>query len=142
MENKIQVKPGQRILFVCYGNTCRSPMAEGLAKKKLDHGIVVESAGIASGFSRAQPEAVQVMKDLFDVDISCHQARNLVDMEADKFDWIIVLDRFVFENLKKWWPWSGSILHLWDIEDPFGRDTQAYRNSARNIQRYFEKYLF
>ncbi len=138
---KIQARPGQQILFICYGNTCRSPMAEGLAKKTLGRSIVVESAGVDPGFPGAQPEAVQVMLNFYDVDISRHQTRGLHEIEADKYDWIIVLDRHVYENLKSRWAWSGSILHLWDVDDPFGRDIQAYRDSARIIEKYIKKYL-
>ena len=47
MPHTIEWKPGQRFLFVCYGNTCRSPMAEGLARKLLGEGVRVESAGLA-----------------------------------------------------------------------------------------------
>lgn len=138
---KIQARPGQHILFVCYGNTCRSPMAEGLAKKTLNNSVAVESAGVAPGFIGAQPEAIQVMKDSYDVDISGHKTRGLHEIQSDKYDWIIVLDRFVFEDLKIRWPWAGSILHLWDVQDPFGRDIQAYRDSARIIKKYLQKYL-
>lgn len=141
MPNKIQVRPGQHVLFVCYGNTCRSPMAEGLAKKKLGPSVIVDSMGVAPAFPGAQPEAVDVMLELFEVDISRHRPRGLNDIEVNKYDWIIVLDRYVFENIKSRLPRSGSVLHLWDVEDPFGRDIESYRNTARIIHKYIQRCL-
>lgn len=68
-----------RLLFVCYGNTCRSPMAEGLAKKILEYKAQVESDGLAPVFDGATPETITVMRELFQVDISTHQTRNVAD---------------------------------------------------------------
>ena len=141
MSKNIQAQSGQKILFICYGNTCRSPMAEGLAKQRLSGLVTVESAGVAPGFPGAQPEAVQVMMETYKVDISGHKTRGLNEIEPDKYNWIIVLDRYVYENLKTRWPESHPIIRLWEVEDPFGRDIQAYRNSARSIQAYLKKYL-
>ncbi len=116
-------------------------MAEGLAKEKLGQQVEVASAGVAPGFSGAQPEAVQVMSELYNVDITGHKTQRLSEAEADRCDWIIVLDRYIYEDLKNRWPRSGSILRLWDVEDPFGRDIPAYRDAARIIHKYMQKYL-
>jgi protein-tyrosine-phosphatase len=68
-----------KILFVCSANACRSPMAEGLAKKLLgDNGIIgikVDSAGLdATEGAPAIEEAVEVMKAR-GVDISSHRSK-------------------------------------------------------------------
>jgi len=68
-------RPARVILFVCTGNTCRSPLAEALCKKRLakqlrcdvvdlpDHGFVVLSAGLAAMIgSPAAPEAVETAR--------------------------------------------------------------------------------
>ncbi|MCH7995833.1 MAG: threonylcarbamoyl-AMP synthase [Planctomycetes bacterium] len=72
-----------RLLFVCTGNTCRSPMAEGLAKSVLaerlgceiaelpERRVVVSSAGTAGGFGGVSEHAVAVMKKR-GIDISAH----------------------------------------------------------------------
>ena len=71
----------QRILFVCTGNTCRSPMAAGLFAKMLQErgvtGIAVASAGLAAfDGAPASAEAVEVMRQ-FGVDLSGHRTRRL-----------------------------------------------------------------
>src|SRR5687768_145656 len=77
----------RRIVFVCTGNTCRSPMAEGLFKHRLaerlgcpvdelpDRGFVVSSAGIAAGpGDAATRESVEAVRG-FGVDLSDHRSR-------------------------------------------------------------------
>ena len=138
---KIAWKPSQNILFVCYGNTVRSPMAEGLARDALADRAHIESAGISPSFAAAQPEAVRVMQDLFGIDISQHRTRDVIDLEMDKFDWVIALDPYVYEALKSKYRWAHDLLHLWDIDDPFGKNTDDYKKCARLIHHYIQKYL-
>ncbi len=141
MSPKIPWKPGQRFLFVCYGNTCRSPMAEGLTRKMLGPGVQVESAGLSPAFAGAQPEAVSVMQVSFDVDISQHRTRSVFDLSPEGFDWIIALDAYVHDSLRARYPESYDRLVLWDIDDPFGRPTEAYLQSARLIEYCVQKFL-
>jgi len=68
-----------RILFVCYANMCRSPMAEGLARKELQDLADVESAGTHTWSGSAAPDAVAVMRSEFGIDISLHRSRNVRD---------------------------------------------------------------
>ena len=127
---------------MCYGNTCRSPMAEGLAKKKLHAADEqIRSAGIAPAFEGAQPEAVSVMQEIYGVDISHHQTRDVRDIDHDSFRWWIALDAYVYETLKNRWPDMVPRLVLWDIDDPYGRPRRAYEQSARLIEYCLDKYL-
>ena len=134
-------KPFRSLLFVCYGNTCRSPMAEGLAKKYLGEKVRVESAGLAPFFEGAAPEAIIVVRDLFDVDISQHRPRNVAGVPLDEFDYVIVLDADVYEGLRNRFPSVSEKMILWNIEDPFGQDRDAYEKSVRKIQENIIKYL-
>ena len=100
-DNKnIYLKHEARILFVCYGNVCRSPMAEGLAKHILGKRAQVESAAFEPVFDRAVDNAIKVMKDLYDIDISAHQPRHLLSVSRDDFDYVIVLDSEVYRALQ------------------------------------------
>jgi len=71
-------KKKKHLLFVCYGNICRSPMAEGIARKRLGASAEVASAGIGATGGPAAEEAVLVMKLVYGQDISSHIARPVV----------------------------------------------------------------
>jgi protein-tyrosine phosphatase len=67
-------RQGMNILFVCSGNTCRSPMAKALAEKLLGDSAHVESAGIdAFGGEGATQEAIQVLRER-DINIQAHRS--------------------------------------------------------------------
>jgi protein-tyrosine phosphatase len=84
------------ILFVCLGNICRSPLAEGIAKKVaaekgLD--IVIDSCGTGSWHIGEPPcaDSIRVAKE-HGLDISHQRARQIVQEDLTKFELIIVLD--------------------------------------------------
>jgi len=133
--------PVKSILFVCYGNTCRSPMAEGLAKKLLPDHVDIQSAGLSPVFEGAVEETVEIMKDESGVDISSHRTRSIVDVEPERFDYIIVLDAGVHEMLKYRYPRLLDRMILWDIPDPFGHDREAYERAAEKIRQLIQKKL-
>ncbi len=141
MNKTIFFKDTQSILFVCYGNTCRSPMAEGLAKKKVGKKVVIESAGMVSAFEGAQAEAIAVMQEFYEVDISSHRTRNIIDLDIVRFDWIIPLDSYVFEFLKLNFSQLGDRMVLWDIKDPFTQGLEMYKKCAKSIQEHIDQYL-
>jgi protein-tyrosine-phosphatase len=141
MQNKIAWKPGQSYLFVCFGNTCRSPMAEGLAGKLMQGQLRFESAGISDAFVGAQPEAVEVMQDVYGVDISSHVTREVSEELLRRFDGTIVLDSYVFNVIKNQFPQWEERLYLWDIDDPYGRPKKAYEQTAKLIVYCIEKFM-
>jgi len=133
--------PVKSLLFVCYGNTCRSPMAEGLAKKLLPDHVDIESAGLSPVFEGAVEEAVEIMKDLYGVDISAHRTRSTAAVEPERFDYIIVLDTGVHEMLKYRYPHLLDRMSLWDIPDPFDQDWETYKRTAEKISQLIQKKL-
>ncbi len=130
-----------RVLFVCYGNTCRSPMAEGLAKKILGASAVVESAGLMPMFESAAADAVAIMNELFDVDISQHRPRDIAELSLDDYDRIIVLDTYVYNTLDKLRKDPSDKLVLWDTEDPFGQDRETYERVAKWLNAHLNERL-
>ena len=129
------------ILFVCYGNACRSPIAEGLAKMILGDQIRIESAGLAPLLDGATHDAIQVLDDVYGIDISHHAARGVADIQIARFEYIVVLDAYVSETLKSLYPSLSDRFTLWDIEDPYGQNRSAYRKTAENIKNLIEKHL-
>lgn len=94
-----------RVLFVCMGNICRSPTAEGvfvslLSKYGLDNKVEVDSAGTHayhignSPDSRAQQAALSR-----GVDISQQRARKVINDDFERFDYIMVMDEDNLKNL-------------------------------------------
>jgi len=95
----------QSILFVCLGNICRSPLAEGIAKKKAkDLGVelLIDSAGTGDWHIGESPcqNSIKVAK-LHGIDISSLRARQVTKEDLEKFDRIVALDASNFANLKK-----------------------------------------
>jgi protein-tyrosine-phosphatase len=116
-------------------------MAEGLAKKILGASAVVESAGLMPMFESAAPDAVAVLKELFDVDISQHRPRDIAELSLDDYDRIIVLDTYVYNTLNKLRKDNSDKLVLWDTEDPFGQDRETYERVALWLNAHLNERL-
>lgn len=92
------------ILFVCLGNICRSPIAEGVARelnKKYNLNLHIDSAGTGSWHidSPPCPNSVQVAKE-FGVDISDLRARVVKKDDFERFCMIVAMDDSNISNLK------------------------------------------
>ncbi|MCO6148409.1 low molecular weight protein-tyrosine-phosphatase [Flavobacterium sp. NRK1] len=88
-----------KILMVCLGNICRSPLAEGILQSKLPQGdFIVDSAGTGSWHAGQQPDhrSVATAKNR-GLDISCQKARQIKVSDFTEFDHIYVMDT---SNLK------------------------------------------
>lgn len=93
-----------KILMVCLGNICRSPLAEGILKSKLRaHGIenvVVDSAGVSSYHIGEKPDP-RTMKNArkHGIDLSDQRARQFRQEDFDRFDLIYAADRSIYNAL-------------------------------------------
>jgi protein-tyrosine phosphatase len=141
MMRNIRIEPGSSLLFVCYGNICRSPMAEGLAKEILGDEFHVESAGVHPLFGTASKEAALAVQDLFKIDISHHTPRHVEDVLSQDFNYIIALDSSVYELLKESHEILPQRMILWDIEDPYSKPLAAYKKCARQLHHHLKSFL-
>ncbi len=102
----------KRILFLCTGNSCRSQMAEGLARSLLDN-VEVFSAGIDP--KGIHPTAIRVMEEI-GIDISGQKSKSLTEIPIDKIDLVITLCGDAAERCPVF-PEKAKKVH-WAIEDP------------------------
>jgi len=92
-----------KILMVCLGNICRSPLAEGIMKAKaIKHGIELEvdSAGTAAYHAGEMPDIRSMeVASRNGIDLSDQRARKFQVADFDRFDKIYAMDRYNFSDL-------------------------------------------
>lgn len=91
-----------KILMVCLGNICRSPLAEGILKSKLSNNFVVDSAGTANYHVGSSPDKRSVaVARKHGLDISNLKGRQFEVSDFDTFDMIYVMDESNYQNIMK-----------------------------------------
>lgn len=126
---------------MCTGNTCRSALAEAIARARLGSGseVMVESAGLyALDEAPATPHAVEVAAES-GADLSTHRARSITRAMVEEADRIFVMTRSQGEALGHMGADLGSKVALLDpagedIADPYGGDAAAYHHALRRIE--------
>jgi len=144
------------ILFVCTGNTCRSPMAETLMDDAIDRSsglrgdVKIDSAGtFACEDAEATPEAIRVMEEK-GLSLKKHEAEQFSEELAEWADIILAMAREQFEHMEVIAPEHTGKMHTllgyingmegepidesYDILDPFDEGIDEYRACADQLQ--------
>lgn len=92
-----------RVLMVCLGNICRSPLAEGILKSKVDRfKVLVDSAGTGAYHVGKLPDSRSIaVAKTHNLDITDQRARKFVVNDFDAFDYIYVMDSSNYANVIK-----------------------------------------
>ena len=141
----------KRVLIVCTGNVCRSPMAMGLMRQRLaqdglDSQVSVSSAGVygLDGSAASQP-SVDVLAER-GINISAHRAHTVGRKELAEADLILVMEeaqrRTLFytypEQLHKIFLLSEMSGDYRDIKDPYRRPKEEYVRCADELTKLIE----
>ncbi len=133
------------VLFVCTGNTCRSPMAEGLFNvyaKEQNIDITAQSAGIAV-FGKTPPcENAIIAAREYGADISSHLSRQADESMIEKSDVVLCMTLSHQKALEQMYPkYADKIMCLsdFDIPDPYGQSLEVYRKTAEAINTAIRK---
>jgi protein-tyrosine phosphatase len=146
--------PVFRVLLVCTGNTCRSPMAAGALRQALGtdvERILVESAGTAAWEGQPATEPSVRVAANAGVDLSGHRSRRVTPAMVRGSDIVLVMERGHLAAVRALGadPDRTHVLSEWpapgepglEISDPFGASSEAYEECWRRIQHHLERVL-
>jgi protein-tyrosine-phosphatase len=142
------------IVFVCTGNICRSPMAEGYMRHKCKeegrHDITVSSMGIQGLNDYSATEFAQKVCKEDGFDILSHRARYLVGDELQQADLILCMEPAHKKFIQTFFPWLHKkvfLLGAWPeketrksaIKDPMGSSYEKYQEIYHLIKAHIER---
>jgi protein-tyrosine-phosphatase len=129
----------RRILVVCYGNICRSPIAVALLDRALrsaglDRRYTVRSAGVGALPGTPAASGAQEAALAAGLDLEAHRARRLTNEMAHEADIVIALDEVVEEEIAIL---AGDVaVTLWPVDDPYGGPAPGYTRALQEIEAH------
>ena len=140
----------KRILFICSGNTCRSPMAKVILEQKLKAIVEIGRFEVDSAAygdptdENANPNAIEAIKSLFGDDLlSSHSSKKLTSDLIERADVILVMEGGMKKGRpqEKTWTLLEYAGGSGDIGDPIGYSVEIYIDCAHEISDALDKAL-
>ena len=143
-----------KVLFVCLGNICRSPIGEGIFKSVVNNeDAFVDSAGTSAYHVGESPDrrSIEVAKK-HGIDISLQKSRKLTTDDFHSFDYIFAMDKSNLKNIKSIQP-IDSNCHVYllrefdtigkgeDVPDPYYGGDSGFEDCFSMIKRSCENFL-
>jgi protein-tyrosine phosphatase len=147
-----------RVLMVCLGNICRSPLAQGVLEnlsREQDLDWYVDSAGTSNWHAGEAPDprAIQCARS-YGMDIRQQRSRQVTLADFERFDWLLAMDKSNFQHLQQMAP-KGTLhkvrllMEYWpdapvkEVPDPYYNDAfdeayQLIRKACQHLIAQFE----
>lgn len=122
-----------RVLFVCIGNACRSPMGEAIARK--DAGDVIEPSSAGFYPLGMIPELTQTTLERNDYSASGLRSKGLQEIAAEEVDLVVNLSGYERAQALE----SFTQVENWEVSDPYGADEATYQRILEEIRGRVER---
>ncbi|HHW09332.1 MAG TPA: low molecular weight protein arginine phosphatase [Firmicutes bacterium] len=144
----------ERIIFICTGNTCRSPMAAALfARQAKEAGldITVSSAGVGAFDGQPASSGARNAMKAYNINLETHKARRWRSSDSSSYDLYLTMTARHRQHILKEYPQlAGRVFTLKefvgesrnqnsDVQDPFGGDDEVYKASAAELDALIKK---
>lgn len=145
-----------KVVFVCAGNTCRSPLVEGLARHRFaGPGVWFASAGLRAALGQPASEGSLLMAAELGVDLSGHRSRPLDEALLAEADWLVAMTRDQVAQVRVRFPHYRGRLGLLglpgvdlaaaphlaggeEVADPYGGELAAYQRMTDQVTRLLQ----
>lgn len=134
------------VLFVCTGNTCRSPMAEALMKKiAADRGwdsLQCDSAGLAAFVGSPMSNEAKIALKQWGIEHFDHRSKAVSSEFLNEFDLVVTVTEHHRLYLCQKFSFQKTVVSLpTDVGDPYGGNVALYEETARQIVSGLEKLI-
>lgn len=131
------------LIFVCTGNTCRSPMAEGIGNKYLDSQWRIFSRGLSVSYGQRANDKSIIAMDMENIDLRHHVSKGFDISEVNEAAIILGMTQAHKDYLLTRYPrLKGQVFTLSEfvgmkgnIDDPFGCSQDVYNQCANEIKK-------